>query len=124
MICAKHRRAALAAAAALVACDASTNEASPTPSATEVAPADVEGVFCAVTQGSACYELDVPKMRVTLVMGDQRGRSFPLERRDESAFSFALAPNQLMWLRVRDADTLEVSSAADTQSFIVLERRR
>jgi hypothetical protein len=57
-------------------------------------------------------------------MGDQRGRSFPLVKVDESAYSFTLAPNQEMWLRVRDPDTIEVSSARDTQSFIVLVRKR
>lgn len=114
----------LAAIAALAACDEKNAASQPAPTASAAPVGQLTGTFCSPTEGSGCYDVDIPAGTITLMMGGQRGRSFPLERRDEDAYSFALAPNQVMWIRVRDADTIEVASAADTQAVIVLKRKR
>ena len=120
------RSLALAGLIGLWACDAGErpSSAAPTPSAATAKAVQTAGVFCAVEQPASCYDLDVAKGEVTLMMGDRRGRAYRLEKLDDSTYEFALAPNQRMRIQIRDDSTIEAASANDTQSFIVLKRKR
>ena len=102
---ARHRIAlALLALAACQGKSSSTSDAGASPAAT--AAALPSGVFCAEGQSLACYDIDATKMRITLMMNDNRGTEYDIKARDDGSYSFAMSADNHVEIRVTDKDTL------------------
>jgi hypothetical protein len=101
----------------LMACHSSSPSTSdagaPEPSASAGSGALPSGVFCAEENAAACYDVDATALRVTLVMDGKRGGAYPLTQRPDGSYSFAMAPDQPVQIRVSDDNTLSVGAGAN-----------
>ena len=100
---------------ALVACNSKPSGSDASADSSTAAKGSLpSGIFCAEGQSVACYEIDADKMRLTLLMNDNRGTEYDIVQRPDGSYSFAMSADKHVAIRVTDNDTLSAGFGPKT----------